>query len=135
MNRRGFIAALSGALFAPAIVRAASIMPVRMPLWTPDNPYRLPVAPLHKGLTVGDVVTFPEYTSVNRVTGDDTGRLRNFVVTRTGNVGSREIFLYPGVSRETVFNPWVRGDLSPRLMPVPIVQAKITTDFGMIVIF
>lgn len=35
LERRGFLTGLISALAAPAIVRAASLMPVRTVLWTP----------------------------------------------------------------------------------------------------
>jgi hypothetical protein len=68
LSRRGFIGGLAALVAAPAVVRAASLMPVSAPK-------------LMRGLQVGDVITCEGVYSVDRVTKLPLGYLRQFVVT------------------------------------------------------
>ena len=63
MDRRGFLGVLAGAIAAPAIVRASSIMPVRAPTllsaggpWVPD-----PIGPFDDSLLIKFDAALQEY--------------------------------------------------------------------------
>jgi hypothetical protein len=61
-SRRGFLSGLGAVLAAPAVVRAANLMPVRgiiMPA-----PLRLTLTGAGHGLHAGDLITFPGATSL-----------------------------------------------------------------------
>lgn len=48
-------------------------------------------------LRVGDIITFQGVNAVNRVTKEDTGTLRQFVVTANAASGATQISIYPAI--------------------------------------
>lgn len=116
MNRRGFLGNLLVALAAPSIVRAASIMPIRTPLWMPASPTYINISPLSGTLRVGDVITFEGFEMVHRFDGRRLGVDRQFVVTAVAGAGSAELSIYPHMTRETVAFPRLRKPPTPVLV-------------------
>lgn len=81
IERRKFITGLVSLIAAPAIVRASSLMSVRV----------LNIPQLRMFLQ-GDIVTIDNVFSKDRYTGEKTNKLRQFVVTASGEWGENKIY-------------------------------------------
>jgi hypothetical protein len=57
----------------------------------------LTVNALAAGLNVGDIITIAGVNAVNRITKQDTGQLRQFVVTATAAASATSISIYPAI--------------------------------------
>lgn len=55
------------------------------------------VAALGAALALGDIITFDGVNAVNRITKQDTGQLRQFVVTAAAAAGATSIAIYPAL--------------------------------------
>lgn len=126
VHRRSFLTGLGALIAAPAIVRVASIMPVKAfdvsmiaPYIGPANPVSIDA--LYGTLRLGDIITFEGIEAWDRLANKSAGRLRQFVVTATGPLVEGGI--YPPIidsgRYRTVVN---RSDISaPRiLLPRPL---------------
>lgn len=49
------------------------------------------------GLAAGDIITIASVNGVNRVTKQDTGQVRQFVVTATAATGATSLSIYPAI--------------------------------------
>lgn len=86
MNRRQFIATLTGAAAAAALAPLAKLTPVEQAAW------------LSEELHVGDVITIEGVFATNPVTGKTiAGHLQEFIITATvsSDNSTDEVSIYP----------------------------------------
>lgn len=137
MNRRGFLFGLSATIFAPSIVRASSLMPVKAVIRSGIEPmtgvdadnqvgHQMIITPAHCGMHVGDIITFAGVYAMDRY-GDLKDCLREFVVTAAVPEGTKILSIYPpiipgGFDRATVNEcpkRWAPIRVSARASPTP----------------
>lgn len=106
IDRRSFIGGVTAsAIFAPSIVRAASIMPVKG--ITVDISHQtgssLSVHPIQGSLKVGDVITIEDVEAWHQAEYRYRDPcLRQFVVTAAASSGQGVIHLYPPIIPENL---------------------------------
>lgn len=147
IERRSFITGLFALVAAPAIVRAASLMPVKSVVYprsgltrirmadeliaTVDASYQsgagLIVDPLTVALNVGDIITIAGVKAWHRRGGRPADHLRQFVVTAKAERGHRAMFVYPtldghGHYRTVDQLPMNRAEIR-RLYPIGVTVA------------
>ena len=80
-------------------------------------------------LNAGDIITFSGVNGVNKITKQDTGQLKQFVVTAFTPAGSTSIPIYPAIIAPTLANPTVAVQYQT-VTVAPANNAPITQLLG-----
>ena len=127
-SRRSFLVGVGASLIAaPAVVKAASLMPVRriVQRWVApgvlteiDSSHQtgsvLIVTPLRDQINVGDVITIDDFVPVSRITGDAYLHPAQFVITAVAPKDSRVLSIYPPIIPKHPMERYQTVERSPK---------------------